>query len=139
MAAAPQALSEMRWSCVYSFGSDSLSCTGGSVLFVLLTYHPGYFLYNKKCISVYFGLVLLLTYRIIAWALSPSIGIKQCLSSTGYSFFAWNFALLCAYPFEIYKDSLNWSFQPILVPLLLIGIPSSLAQVSWWLVGANGQ
>jgi hypothetical protein len=46
---------------------------------------------------------------------------------TGYSFFSWNLALLCSFPLELYSDVLH---IPAMLPLVLLGIPSSLALVS---------
>ena len=67
-------------------------------------------------------------YRLVAMMLSPSISFQQCTVMVGYSFFVWNIAIMCAYPFEIYKDLLNLPFSPILIPLVVLGLPSSLAQ-----------
>jgi hypothetical protein len=44
---------------------------------------------------------------------------------TGYSFFSWNLALLCSFPLENYKEFLR---IPTMLPLVILGIPSSLAQ-----------
>lgn len=59
--------------------------------------------------------------------IAPTIGLKHCLSMTGYSFFAWNLALLCSFPLELYGDVLR---IPMMLPLVVLGIPSSLALVS---------
>lgn len=78
------------------------------------------------CLFIWGGLSVL--YRLVAMLLSPQIGFKHCFCMIGYSFFAWNLALLIAYPLEMYKDSLNLPFSAILIPLVILGIPSSLAQ-----------
>lgn len=59
--------------------------------------------------------------------IAPTIGLQHCLSMTGYSFFAWNLALLCSFPLELYGDVLR---IPMMLPLVVLGIPSSLALVS---------
>ncbi len=53
----------------------------------------------------------------------------------GYSFFAWNVALLCALPLEQYRESpsnnalaSSTSISTALLPLVIFGIPASIAQ-----------
>lgn len=62
--------------------------------------------------------------RVLAALIAPTIHLKQCLSITGYSFFAWNAALLLMYPLERYKELHQ---LPSFLPLVLFGVPSSLA------------
>ncbi len=64
---------------------------------------------------------------LLSLLIAPTIGLKHCLSMTGYSFFSWNLALLCSFPLELYGDSLR---IPMMLPLVVLGIPSSLALVS---------
>ena len=73
---------------------------------------------------IWFGLSCL--YRVLAVLIAPSIQFKHCVSMTGYSFFAWNLAILGSFPLENYHDLLK---VPSVVPLVLFGVPSSLAQV----------
>ena len=42
-------------------------------------------------------------YRLLAFVIAPTINMRHCLSVTGYSFFAWDLALLLLYPMEIYQ------------------------------------
>ena len=71
-------------------------------------------------------LPLLSDIRLLAFVIAPSIGMKHCLSMTGYSFFSWNLALLCSYPLELYKEDIA---IPLSLPLMIFCIPSSLALV----------
>ena len=63
---------------------------------------------------------------LLAFVIAPPIGMKHCLSMTGYSFFSWNLALLCSYPLELYKEDIS---IPLSLPLMVFCIPSSLALV----------
>lgn len=80
---------------------------------------------NGVVVSLCLWLGLSSLYRLLAFVLAPTIDIRHCLSMTGYSFFAWNLALLCTYPLERYQDFIG---LPIALPLALFGIPSALAQ-----------
>jgi hypothetical protein len=82
---------------------------------------------NAVVVSLCLWLGLSTLYRILAYVIAPPIGLKHCLSMTGYSFFSWNLALLCMYPLELYKDDIK---IPISLPLVIFCIPSSLALVS---------
>jgi len=73
---------------------------------------------------IWFGLSCL--YRVLAVLIAPSIQFKHCVSMIGYSFFAWNLAILGSFLLENYHDLLK---LPAAVPLVLFGVPSSLAQV----------
>lgn len=75
------------------------------------------------CLFVWIGLSLL--YRFLAIFVAPSIQFKHCLCVTGYSFFFWSLAILSTLPLEHYRDSIS---LPILTPLIIIGLPCSIAQ-----------
>lgn len=71
----------------------------------------------------------------LAIFVAPTITFKHSLSMIGYSFFAWNVALLCALPLEQYRDSppnnalaASTSISTTLLPLVIFGIPASIAQ-----------
>lgn len=61
----------------------------------------------------------------LALLVAPSIAFKHCLSVVGYSFYSWNLAILCSLPLERYKTQLE---IPILLPLMIFGLPSAIAQ-----------
>eukprot|EP01035_Chromulina_nebulosa_P018197 gene18197-23859_t len=63
-------------------------------------------------------------YRLLSFVIAPTIGIKHCLSMTGYSFFGWTLALLCSYPLERYNQQIG---LPIALPIVLFGVPSAIA------------
>ncbi len=72
-------------------------------------------------LSLWIGLSLI--YRFISILIAPSIEFKHCLCLSGYSYYAWCFALLISYFVESsYGLSMLW-------PLVLIGIPSAISQV----------
>ena len=81
---------------------------------------------NALVVSLFIWVGLSALYRLLALLVAPTIEFKHCLCVTGYGFFAWNVALLCSYPLENYKDTID---IPLVVPLMLFGIPSALAQV----------
>lgn len=83
---------------------------------------------NALVVSLFIWLGLSGLYRLLALLVAPSIELKHCLCVTGYGFFAWNVALLCIYPLENFSDSLG---IPTMLPLVIFGIPSSLAQVQY--------
>ena len=82
---------------------------------------------NALVVSLFIWFGLSALYRLLALLVAPSIEFKHCLCVTGYGFFAWNIALLCIYPLENFSDMLG---IPTMLPLVIFGIPSSLAQVS---------
>lgn len=59
--------------------------------------------------------------RVLAFVVSPTIGMRQCLCMVGYSFFSWIIALLCSYPLELYHPS-----TPPTWPLVTFGLPSAI-------------
>jgi hypothetical protein len=81
---------------------------------------------NALVVSLFIWVGLSGLYRLLALVVAPSIELKHCLCVTGYGFFAWNVALLCIYPLENFSEWLN---IPTMLPLVIFGIPSSLAQV----------
>lgn len=81
---------------------------------------------NALVVSLFIWVGLSALYRLLAFIVAPSIEFKHCLCMTGYGFFAWNLALLCSFPLENFKDSIA---IPTMVPLVLFGLPSSIAQV----------
>lgn len=84
---------------------------------------------NTVVVSLTIWLGLSFLYRIVSYIVAPTIQFKHCLSVVGYSFFSWNLAILCYLPLEKYKNHID---IPSLLPLVLIGIPASIAQV--WLI-----
>ena len=80
---------------------------------------------NAVVVSLCLWIGLSSLYRILAFVIAPTLEIKHCLSITGYSFFAWNLALLLSYPLESYQETLG---VPVFIPLALFGLPSSIAQ-----------
>jgi hypothetical protein len=84
---------------------------------------------NAVVVALFIWVGLSGLYRLLALLVAPSIEFKHCLCMTGYGFFAWNLALLCSFPIENFKD-LN---IPIMLPIVVFGIPSSLAQgIMFW-------
>jgi hypothetical protein len=81
---------------------------------------------NALVVSLFIWLGLSTIYRLLSLLVAPSIEFKHCLCVTGYGFFAWNVALLCIYPLENFSGALG---IPTMLPLVIFGIPSSLAQV----------
>ena len=69
-------------------------------------------------------------YRLLAFFVAPTIGLKHCLCMTGYSFFSWSMAMIASYPLEVYEEFIG---LPITMPLVLLGLPSaiSLAATFW--------
>lgn len=82
---------------------------------------------NALVVSLFIWFGLSALYRLLALLVAPSIEFKHCLCVTGYGFFAWNAALLCSYPIENYKEYVE---VPLMLPLVLFGLPAALAQVS---------
>lgn len=80
---------------------------------------------NAVVVSLCLWMGLSTLYRILAFIIAPTIEMKHCLSITGYSFFAWNLALLMSYPLETYQDIIG---LPVFIPLALFGLPSAVAQ-----------
>lgn len=80
---------------------------------------------NAVVVSLCLWMGLSTLYRILASIIAPTIEIKHCLSITGYSFFAWNLALLMSYPLETYQEIIG---LPVFIPLALFGLPSAVAQ-----------
>mmetsp|Transcript_8914 Transcript_8914/g.14815 ORF Transcript_8914/g.14815 Transcript_8914/m.14815 type:complete len:736 (+) Transcript_8914:105-2312(+) len=80
---------------------------------------------NALVVSLFIWVGLSSVYRLLALITAPTIELKHCLSVTGYSFFSWNLALLSLFPLENYKETLR---IPTMFPLVIFGIPSSLAQ-----------
>ncbi|KAJ1430071.1 hypothetical protein B484DRAFT_54184 [Ochromonadaceae sp. CCMP2298] len=80
---------------------------------------------NALIVSLFIWVGLSSIYRLLSMLIAPPIELRHCLSMTGYSFFSWNLALLCAFPLENYKEVLR---IPTMLPLVILGIPSSLAQ-----------
>ena len=80
---------------------------------------------NAVVVSLFLWMGLSFLYRILAFVIAPTISMKHCLSITGYSFFAWNIALLLSYPLESYQE---YTGLPVFLPLVLFGLPSSIAQ-----------
>jgi hypothetical protein len=80
---------------------------------------------NAVVVSLFIWVGLSVLYRILAMVVAPHISFKHCLSVIGYSFYAWNIALLCSLPLEHYKEQLG---LPILLPLVIFGLPTSIAQ-----------
>eukprot|EP01039_Chlorochromonas_danica_P006813 gene6813-7526_t len=61
------------------------------------------------CLVVWLGLAAL--YRLLALVVAPALGVKQCLSLLGYSFYSWNLALLLLLPIErLFVGSLEASW-----------------------------
>ena len=80
---------------------------------------------NAVIVSLCLWCGLSALYRLLAFVIAPTINMRHCLSVTGYSFFAWDLALLLLYPMEIYQE---YTSLPAMLPLVLFGLPSSLAQ-----------
>ena len=80
---------------------------------------------NAVVVSLCLWIGLSSLYRLLAFVIAPTIELKHCLSITGYSFFAWNLALVISYPLESYQDLIG---LPVFIPLALFGLPSSIAQ-----------
>jgi len=91
---------------------------------------------NAAVVSLCLWLGLSFLYRVLSFFIAPSIGLKQCVCVVGYSFFAWDVALLCSYPIERYSELLG---LPLALPLVLFGIPAALAQgaIFWELTPAS--
>lgn len=81
---------------------------------------------NACVVSFLLWLGLSGLYRILALMMAPNILYKHCLSIVGYSFVAWNIALLITLPLEAYKNVLPW--LSAYLPLMIFGLPASLAQ-----------
>ena len=81
---------------------------------------------NALVVSLFIWMGLSAIYRLLALLVAPGIEFKHCLCVTGYGFFAWNVALLCIFPLENLYDTLQ---VPTMLPLVIFGLPSSLAQV----------
>lgn len=81
---------------------------------------------NSTIVSICLWLCISLFYRLLAFVIAQSISMKHCLCLVGYSFFAWNVALICSYPLEKYQEFIG---IPIALPIVLFGIPSAIAQV----------
>ena len=62
-------------------------------------------------------------YLLVAWLLTPIVTLRHCLCMTGYSFYPWILAISCSYCLEV---GLGLD-KPHSVPLILFGIPSSIA------------
>ena len=90
---------------------------------------------NALVVSLFIWFGLSALYRLLALLVAPSIEFKHCLCVTGYGFFAWNAALLCSYPIENYKEYVE---VPLMLPLVLFGLPAALAQVSMYTVSLLG-
>jgi hypothetical protein len=90
-------------------------------------------LYNAMIVTWFLWLILSAGYRILAMILAPNILYKHCLCVVGYSFVAWNLALLLSLAMEqsIHNASnldnsvVAFSF----LPLVILGLPASIAQV----------
>jgi hypothetical protein len=80
---------------------------------------------NATAVSICLWFVVSSMYRILTFVIAPSIEMRHCLSVMGYSFFAWNVALICTYPLERYQDMIG---LPISLPIVLFGIPAAVAQ-----------
>lgn len=80
---------------------------------------------NATAVSICLWFVISSLYRILTFVIAPSIEMRHCLSVMGYSFFAWNVALICSYPLERYYDVIG---LPISLPIILFGIPAAVAQ-----------
>jgi hypothetical protein len=81
---------------------------------------------NAVIVSLFIWIGLSGLYRLLALLVAPSIHFKHCLSVTGYSFYSWNFALLCSLPLEHYKTHLE---IPLFLPLMFFGLPTAISQV----------
>jgi len=66
-------------------------------------------------------------YRVVAMVLAPAIHMKHTLCMTGYSFYPWMVALLTSHILEEYVLARESHELARVAPLLVIGLPSSLA------------
>ena len=80
---------------------------------------------NAVVISISVWLGLSIFYRVVALIIAPSLTLSKCASIIGYSYFAWNIALLLSYPL-IHFLAIDGIILKI--PLILFGLPSSAAQ-----------
>ena len=79
---------------------------------------------NAVAMSLYMWVLLSMFYWLLSLMIaSTKIKFKHCLSLTGYSFYAWNLALLISKPLEMYV-----TVVPTTLPIVLFGLPSAVAQ-----------
>jgi len=69
-------------------------------------------------------------YRGVAMLLAPTIKFKHTVCMTGYSFYPWMIALLCSHVLEVFILPKDVHELARVAPLLVIGLPSSLAMGS---------
>jgi hypothetical protein len=98
------------------------------VLFVMDAVHHGCsqsaVLGNAVVMSLYMWFLLSMFYWLLSLMIaSTKIKFKHCLCLTGYSFYAWNLALLISKPLEMYLTEV-----PTTLPIVLFGLPSAVAQ-----------
>ncbi len=83
---------------------------------------------NAFVISLTLWLALSATYRIFAVAIVPDLGMVQTMCVVGYGYFAWSAALALSYLMSLTTGTSS----PLIlsIPLVLLGLPSSLVQAS---------
>ena len=82
---------------------------------------------NAFVISLTLWLALSGTYRLFAVAVVPDLSFVQTMCVVGYGYFAWSAALALSYLMSLTGIS---SSVVLSIPLVLLGLPSSLVQAS---------
>lgn len=87
---------------------------------------------NAVVVTLCIWLGLSALYRLLSYVVAPSLTMRCCLSTSGYSLFSWSAAILASVPIEAYEEVgsalLPVVHVPLALPLLLFGLPTAVAQ-----------